>query len=105
MIFLFLLGAIQGQESSDQCSIEEAKKGIKNTLGSSDSKVGCVFPMVIVSTVHHMEFGPNDHQEYASHFKTIHFSNPQKRVDCFPNSRVNENECVEVGCCWKGIVF
>ena len=31
-------------------------------------KVGCVFPMVIVSIVPHAEFGPNDHREDASHF-------------------------------------
>ena len=28
MIFIFLLGAIQGIELSNQCSIEEAKNGI-----------------------------------------------------------------------------
>ena len=31
-------------------------------------KVGCVFPMVIVTILPHAEFGPNDHREKASHF-------------------------------------
>ena len=31
-------------------------------------KVGCVSPMIIVSILHHAEFGPNDHREDAPHF-------------------------------------
>ena len=33
------------------------------------SKVGCVFPMAIVSTMPHAGFGPNDHLEDAPHFR------------------------------------
>ena len=33
-----------------------------------ENKVGCVFPMVVVSILPHTEFGPNDHREDASHF-------------------------------------
>ena len=36
-------------------------------------KVGCVFPIVIVSMLPQAEFGPNDHWEHANHF-TILFS-------------------------------
>ena len=32
------------------------------------NKVGCVFPMIVVSILPHAEFGPNNHREYASHF-------------------------------------
>ena len=32
------------------------------------TKVGCVFPMVVVSILPHAEFGPNDHREDAPHF-------------------------------------
>ena len=31
-------------------------------------KEGCVFPVVVVPMLSHAEFGPNDHQEDASHF-------------------------------------
>ena len=31
-------------------------------------KVGCVFPMVLVSILPHAEFGRNDHRENAPHF-------------------------------------
>ena len=31
-------------------------------------KTGCVFLMVVVSLLHHVEFGPNDHREKAPHF-------------------------------------
>ena len=33
------------------------------------NKMGCVFPMVILSILPHAEFGPNDHRENAPHFK------------------------------------
>ena len=36
--------------------------------GSSSSKVGCVFPMVVVSILFHVVFAPNDRQKGASHF-------------------------------------
>ena len=32
-------------------------------------KVGCVFPMIIVSILPQAEIGPNDHREDASHFR------------------------------------
>ena len=35
----------------------------------SVSKVGCVFPMIVVSILPHAEFGPNDQWEDAAHFK------------------------------------
>ena len=41
------------------------------------SKVGCVFPMVIIPTVYfpkvlpQAEFGPNDHREDAPHFRNL----------------------------------
>ena len=35
---------------------------------NDSSKVGCVFPMVVVSILPHAEFGPNDHREDAPHF-------------------------------------
>ena len=31
-------------------------------------KVGCILPVVVVSILHHVEFGPNDHREDASLF-------------------------------------
>ena len=31
-------------------------------------KVGCVFPMVVVSIQPHLEFGPNDHRDDTPHF-------------------------------------
>jgi len=33
-----------------------------------DSKVGCLFPMVIVSILRLPEFGPNDNREDGPHF-------------------------------------
>ena len=36
-------------------------------FGDSVSKVGCVFPIVVVSILPHAEFGPNEHREDASH--------------------------------------
>ena len=33
------------------------------------NKVGCGFPMIVVSILSNAEFGPNDHREDASHFK------------------------------------
>ena len=35
------------------------------------TKLGCIFPMVIVSILPHTEFGPNDHWEDAPHFKIL----------------------------------
>jgi len=32
------------------------------------NKVGCVFPMFVVSILPHAEFGSNDHREDAPHF-------------------------------------
>ena len=32
----------------------------------TDIKVGCVFPMVVVSIPPHAEFGPNDHREHPT---------------------------------------
>ena len=37
------------------------------------SKVGCVFPMVVDSLLFQAEFGPNDHQEDATHFNSWSF--------------------------------
>ena len=34
-------------------------------------KVGCVFPVAVVSVLPHAEFGPNDYQEDAPHFKLL----------------------------------
>ena len=31
-------------------------------------KVGCVFPMIVVSLLPHAKVGPNDHREDATHF-------------------------------------
>ena len=39
-----------------------------NPLNLKD-KVGCVFPMVIVSMLSHAEFGPNDYGEDEPHFR------------------------------------
>ena len=36
-------------------------------------KVGCVFPMAMVSLPPHAEFGLNDHREYALHFTSFRF--------------------------------
>ena len=33
-----------------------------------DSKVGCVFPMIVVSLLPHADYGRNDHREDAFHF-------------------------------------
>ena len=40
---------------------------IKGTV-LNKCKVGWVFPMVIVSILHHAEFGPNDHRKGPSHY-------------------------------------
>ena len=32
------------------------------------TKVGCVFPMVVIPILPQAEFGPNDHREDAPHF-------------------------------------
>ena len=32
------------------------------------NKVGCIFPMVVVSILPRAEFGPKDHREDALHF-------------------------------------
>ena len=37
----------------------------------SDSKVGCVFPMVVVSLLPRAEVGLNDHQEDAQRFTLV----------------------------------
>ena len=37
-------------------------------LGIQPNKVGCAFPMVIVTIMPHAEFGPNDHRVDAPHF-------------------------------------
>ena len=34
-------------------------------------KVGCILPMVVVSTIHHEVYGQNDHREDALHFTQI----------------------------------
>ena len=36
-------------------------------------KVGCVYPMTMVSLLSHAEFGANDHREYSPHFKICIF--------------------------------
>ena len=36
------------------------------------NKVGCVFPIVVASTLPHVEFGPNYDREDASHFIKIY---------------------------------
>ena len=43
-------------------------RGEKSYSGKIIYKVGCVFPMVIVSILPHAEFGPNDHRENPPHF-------------------------------------
>ena len=55
---------------------EEAEKGLDlkfhilycESYNMNHVKVGCVFPMVVVSIPPHSAFGPNDYQEDASHF-------------------------------------
>ena len=43
--------------------------GLQLSSGSSFySNVGCVFPVVTVSILLHVEFGRNDHREDAPHF-------------------------------------
>ena len=37
-------------------------------IESRSYKVGCVFPMVVVSMLPHADFGPNDHRDDALHF-------------------------------------
>ena len=44
-------------------------------------KVVCVFPMVVVSILHHAEFGPNDHREDASPI-LYKFAFPQTSHTC-----------------------
>ena len=39
-----------------------------NKKNDAKTKVGCVFPMVIVSILPYAEFGRTDHREDASHF-------------------------------------
>ena len=39
-----------------------------NPLNLND-KVGCVYPMVIISMLSHAEFGPNHHGEDVLHFR------------------------------------
>ena len=43
---------------------------LNSLLLEQRSKVGCVFPMVVVSILPHAEFGPNDHRKDALHFNT-----------------------------------
>ena len=37
------------------------------------TKVGSVFSVLVVSQLHHADFGPNDHREDAPHFIQCHF--------------------------------
>ena len=41
----------------------------KNLEIDEKIKVGCIFPIVVVSILIRAEFGRNDHREDASHFK------------------------------------
>ena len=54
---------------------EELKpKGKTHSFAKSPNKVGCIFPMVVISIVRHAELGRNDHREDAPHFtfQTFH---------------------------------
>ena len=44
-----------------------------NEIFSNISKVGCVFPMVVVSILPHAEFEPNDHQKDTPDFSKERF--------------------------------
>ena len=44
----------------------------KKDKGSDEYKVGCLFPMVVVSILPHADFGPNDHRDDALHFTMVH---------------------------------
>ena len=62
-------------------------------------KVGCVFLMVVVSLLHHVEFGPNDHREYAPHFRRhqirFNFCIPIRRIWIF-NVMAMDGKCVHL---------
>ena len=47
-------------------------------------KVGCVFPMVVVSILLQIEFGSNDHREDAPHFI----------ISCHDQNRILENSSI-----------
>ena len=63
-----------GQNSKILCEKNYRKiieKFLKMKMGLNSgwfTKVGCVFPMVVVSLLLHAEFGPNDHRKDAPHF-------------------------------------
>ena len=49
------------------------RNAFKNYRLKLKIKVGCIYPMVVVSILPHAEFGPNEHQEEAHHFIFLKF--------------------------------
>ena len=61
-----------------------------NEIFSNISKVGCVFPMVVVSILPHAEFEPNDHQKDTPDFSKERFEAPLLIKEFANNFKVNE---------------
>ena len=73
-----LKNSFEGDEIIEKLSKESLEPITGETLsrnsipsGGFSNKVGCVYLIVIVSTLSRVEFRQNDHREYAAHF-TIH---------------------------------
>ena len=64
-----------------------------------DSKVGSVFPMVFVSILRQAEFGPNDHQEDASHFGNRMILNYKLSKCCGQYPKRNPFDTTRSECC------
>ena len=55
--------------------------------------MGCVFPMVIVSILPHVAFGPNYHREDALHFTECNIINIKLGLSFFAELK-NSNEII-----------
>ena len=54
-------------------------------------KVGCVFPMVVVSILPHSEFGRNDHWEDAPHFNFMNSTLTDSKLHLIHYDASNKN--------------
>ena len=56
-----------GPYRSDLCRRTNIESVSRGSMTRKRCKVGCVFPMVVVTLLLHAEFGLNDHREKAPH--------------------------------------
>jgi len=65
-----LLEFLDAPEQTFRFEYDQAKGIGSHVANDPDrrSKVGYVFPMVVISILSHAEFGQNDHREDASYF-------------------------------------